>query len=67
MLPSFLVKKLSGGFHFVMAFNNMGQYACILPTSAVSCDDVLCKISSFKYLIKLDLSKSFYQIHLAKS
>lgn len=65
--PSFLVKKPNGGFRFVTAFNNLGQYARILPTANMSCDEVLRKISSFKYLIKTDFTKSFYQIRLAKS
>jgi len=65
--PSFLVKKPNGGFRFVTAFNNLGQYARILPTANISCDHVLRRLSSFKYLIKTDFTKSFYQIRLAKS
>lgn len=65
--PSFLVKKPNDGFRFVTAFNNLCQYSRILPTANVSCNDVLRKLSSFKYLIKTDLTKSFFQIPLAKS
>ena len=52
---------------FVTAFNNLGQYAHILPTTAATCDKVLCRISAFKYLIKSDFTKSFYQIKVCKS
>ena len=43
--PSFLVKKPSGGYWFVTAFNELGQYAGILPTVLNSCAVVLCKLS----------------------
>ena len=64
--PSFLIKKTDGDFRFVTAFNNLGQYARLLPTATKSCDEVLRKISSFKYLIQSDLTKSFFQIPLPK-
>ena len=65
--PSFLVKKPDGGHRFVTAFNSLSQYVKILPTASTSCDSVLQKISLFTYLIKTDLTKSFFQIPLAKS
>ena len=66
-LPSFLVKKPSGGYRFVTAFNELGQYARIFPTVSNSCDDVLRKLSSWKYIIRSDLTKSFFQIPVSKS
>ena len=66
-LPSFLVKKPSGSYRFVTAFNELGQYARILPTVSNSCDDILRKLSSWKYIIKSDLTKSFFQIPVSKS
>ena len=65
--PSFLVKKPTGGYRFVTAFNDLGQYTRILPTASTSCNDVLRQISSWKYVIKTDLTKSFFQIPVAKS
>ena len=65
--PSFLKKKPDGGYRFVTAFNNLGQYTRILPTVTPTTDDILRKISQFEYLIKTDFTKSFYQIKVAKS
>ena len=65
--PSFLVVKPGGGYRFVTAFNNLGRYTRIPPTAGKSCDAVLRRLSSFRYLIKTDLTKSFFQIRLAKS
>ena len=65
--PRFLVKKPDGNFRFVTAFNNLGQYAHILPTTTTTCNEVLRRISAFKYLIKSDFTKSFYQIKVSKS
>ena len=65
--PSFLTEKPSGGYRLVTAFNNLGQYTKILPTVSNTCDDVLRKLSKWKYLIKADLTKSFFQIPVAKS
>ena len=65
--PSFLKKKPDGGYRFVTAFNNLGQYTRILPTVTPTTDDILRKISYFEYLIKTDFTKSFYQIKVAKS
>ena len=61
--PSFLVKKPLGGYRFVTAFHN----TLILPSVSSSCDEVLRKLSSWKYLVKTDLTKSFYQIQVTKS
>ena len=65
--PSFLVKKPQGGYRFVTAFNELSQYTHILPSVSSSCDEVLRKLSSWKYLVKTDLTKSFYQIQVTKS
>ena len=65
--PSFLVKKPDGSNRFVTAFNELGQYTKVLPTVANSCNDVLRRLSQWKYMIKTDLTKSFFQIPMAKS
>ena len=64
--PSFLVNNPSGGHRFVTAFTELGQYIRIPPTVSRSCNDVLRKLSSWKYMIKCDLKKSFYQIQVTK-
>ena len=48
--PSFLVKKPDGGYRLVTAFNNLDQYTRLLPTASVSRNDVLRRISSWKYI-----------------
>ena len=65
--PSFLVRKPDGSSRFVTAFNNLSPYVRLLPTATISCNEVLRKLSSFKFLIKTDLTKSFFQIPLDKS
>ena len=64
--PSFLVKKPDGSFRFVTAFNELCQYTKVLPVVSQKCDDVLRRLSSWRYLIKTDLTKSFFQIPLEK-
>ncbi len=59
--PSFLVKKPGGpetGHRYLTAFNELGQYTRILPTLTRSCDEVIRKLASFKYIIKCDLTKN---------
>ena len=64
--PSFLVKKPDGSFRFVTAFNELCQYTKVLPVVSQKCDDVLRRLSSWRYLIKTDLTKNFFQIPLEK-
>ena len=61
------MKKPDGDFRFVTAFNNLSQYVCLTATATMSCDDVLRRLSTFKYVIKTDFTKSFFQIPLTKS
>ena len=64
--PSFLTIKPDGTYRFVTAFNELGLYTHVLPTASPTCDDVLRRLSSFKYLVKSDLTKSFFQIPVTK-
>ena len=50
--PSFLVKKPDGGIRFVTAFHNLSKYVRLTPTATMSCDDVLRRLSTSKYVIK---------------
>ena len=61
--PSFLVKNPDGR---VTTFNNLSQYVRLTPTATISCDEVLRRLSTFRYVIKTDFTKSFFQIPLAK-
>ncbi len=64
--PSFLVPKPDGGVRLVTAFNELVQYVRIPPTLSRSCNDVLRQLSSWKFIIKCDLKKAFYQLLVAK-
>ena len=64
--PSFLVKKPNGKWRFVTAFNDIAAFCRLPPSKATKINDVLQKIGSFKYLIKTDLTQSFFQIKVAK-
>ena len=65
--PSLLVKKPLGGYRLCTAFNELSQYTRILPTASTSPNEVLRKLSRWKYMVKSDLTKSFYQIPVSKS
>ena len=63
--PSFLVKKSNGEWRFVTAFNDLSAF-CRLPSSKASkIKDVLQKIGSYKFIIKTDLTASFFQIKMS--
>ena len=65
--PSFLVKQpKTGESRFVTAFNSLTPYIRLPPTASISCEDVLRRLSSYKFLIKTDLKKSFFQMLLTK-
>ena len=53
--PSMLVKKPDGGNRLCTAFNELAQYSRILPTASTSPNEVLRKLSRWKYIIKSEL------------
>ena len=63
--PSFLIQKPAGGSRLVTSFGEVGQYSKPQPSLLPSVDDTLRAIASWKYIIKTDLLKSFYQIPLS--
>ena len=65
--PSFIVKKPDGGNRYVTAFNQLALYVRYPPSVSITCDDVLRRLSSWKYMIKTDMKKAYYQIPMAKS
>ncbi len=65
--PSFLRTKPCGGLRFVTDFNELGQYTRTLPVTTVTTDSVLRNLAQWKYVIKTDLTQSFFQIPVSKS
>ena len=65
--PSFLVKKLSGGHRLVTAFADVDRYSKPQPSLMPDVDSTLRTIAPWKYIIKTDLTRAFYQIPLSKS
>ena len=65
--PSFLLKKASGDWRFVTAFNDLAAFCRLPPSKASKINDVLQRIGSYKYIIKTDLTASFFQIKMSKS
>ena len=64
--PSFLVKKPSGKKRLVTAFSEVGQYAKPQPALMSNVNDVFRTIGNWKFLIKTDLTKAYWQIPLSK-
>ena len=64
--PSFLIKKPNGDWRFVTAFNDIGKFCRLPPSKVTKCSDILRKIGSYKYIIKSDLTSSFFQLKVAK-
>lgn len=62
--PSFLVKKPSGGFRLVTSFGTVAEYARPQPTCTSNVEHVIHQIGQWKYLIKADLTSSYFQIPL---
>ena len=63
---SFLTAKPNGGDRLVTSFGEVGQYSKPQPSLMPNINDTLRTIGQWKYLIKTDLSKAFYQIPLNK-
>jgi hypothetical protein len=60
--PSFLVKSPGGKTRLVTAFNGIASYAKPLPSRTTSCDVVIHALAQWKYVIKTDMTKQFYQL-----
>lgn len=65
--PSFLVKKPSGGHRLVTAFADVARYSKPQPSLMSDVDSTLRTIAPWRYMIKTDLTRAFYQIPLSKS
>ncbi|MCP4493505.1 MAG: hypothetical protein GY820_40300 [Gammaproteobacteria bacterium] len=60
--PSFMVRKANGKGRFVTAFNGLAKYCRPPPSRVYNCRDVLQQIGASKFIIKTDLTASFFQI-----
>ncbi|KAK2550541.1 hypothetical protein P5673_028741 [Acropora cervicornis] len=65
--PSFLVKKPSGGHRLVTAFADVARYSKPQLSLMPDVDSTLRTIAPWRYMIKTDLTRAFYQIPLSKS
>ena len=64
--PSFLRQKPNGDHRFVTSFTELGQYLRTLPVATTSSDKIIRELAKWKYVIKTDLTQSFFQIPISK-
>lgn len=64
--PSFLIKKPNGSFRLVTAFTDVGRYSKPQPSMMPDIDSTLRQIVQWKFIVITDVTKSFYQIPLAR-
>ena len=60
--PSFLASKGSGGYRLVTAFSEVGQYAKPQPLLMPDVNTTLRYHAQWKFIIKADLTRAFYQM-----
>ena len=65
--PSFLIKKPNGSFRLVTSFGEVARYCKPAPSLMPNVDSTLRVIGQWRYLIKTDLAKAYYQIPLDKA
>jgi len=65
--PSFLVKKSDGGFRLVTSFGEVAKHCKPVPSLMPDVEATLRQIGQWKYLIKSDLTKAYFQIPLKHS
>ena len=65
--PCFLVKKPSGDHRLVTAFADVAPCSKPQPSLMPDVDSTLRTIAPWRYMIKTDLTRAFYQITLSKS
>ena len=58
------MKKPNGGYRLVTSFGEVAQHNNPTPTLTPSVDSTLRNIGAWKYLIKTDLAKAYFQIPL---
>lgn len=65
--PSFLVTKPDGTDRYVTSFMGLAAYAKPPPSRVTTCESVLRFLAKWKYVIKTDMTKQFYQMLLKRS
>ena len=60
------MNKSNGCKRFVTAFNDIAKFCRLPPSKVTKCDDILRQIGGFKYIIKTDLTKSFFQLKMSE-
>ena len=65
--PSFLVKKPDGGHRLVTSFGEVAKHCKPAPSLMADVDSTLRQIGQWRYIIKADLAKAYFQIPLQKS
>ena len=65
--PSFLIKNPDGSHQLVTAFTTIGTYAKPIVSQSTSTDDILRFLAKYKYIIKSDMTKQFFQLPMKKS
>ena len=64
--PSFLIKK-KNGYRLVTSFGEVAKHSKPSPSLMPDVDSTLRQIGQWKYIIKTDLTKSYFQIPLSHS
>ena len=65
--PSFLVKKPDNSHRLVTSFGEVAAHNKPIPTASPCTDNVIQHFGRWKYIIKTDLKKAYYQIPLHPS
>jgi len=65
--PSFLVKRSDGGYRLVTAFGDVAKHCKPTPSLMPNVESTLRQIGQWKYIIKTDLTKAYFQIPLQRS
>ena len=65
--PSFLVAKPDGTSRLVTDFKSITSYCRPTPSLLPDVESTIRRLASFKYLIKADMSESYYQLEMHKN
>ena len=65
--PSFLVKKSDGGFRLVTSFGEVAKHCKPSPSLMPNVESTLRQIGQWRYIIKSDLAKAYFQIPLCSN
>ena len=60
--PSLLLREGPNKRRMVTTFNDLSPYIRIPPTASSDCNSVLRKLSKWKYIVKTDMKKAYFQI-----